>query len=135
MNTWSGLPFLRDKRTQRVWIGIVITWACVRAYAINKFFGQHHINPWGYLFVDLASSVPYALYSSRAVVNFLDKSWFLLRRNALLTALFFYIPDLYIFIFARTVPVSLYIGFVISIVIFSILALISLKNDVIKANR
>jgi len=127
-----NLTFLHDQRTHRTWLVLVLAWASFRAFAINKFFGHHGVNVWAYLVVDLASSVPYAVYSARAVVNFLDKTWLELRRNTLLAALFFYIPDIYIFIFARTVPTSLYIGFGITIIIFSVVAFLSLRNDASK---
>lgn len=111
------------------WLLLVLAWASFRAVAINKFFGDHNVNAWGYLIVDLASSIPYALFSARAVVNFLDRDWIAFRRSVILASIFFYIPDIYVFIFARTVPTSLYIGFGISIIIFSTLALLSLKRD------
>jgi len=124
----------RDKRTHYAYLFLVLAWASFRALAINKFFGQHNVNAWGYLIVDLASSIPYALYSTRAVVNFLDKDWIAFRRNVILTTVFFYIPDIYVFIFARTVPRSLYLGFAISIIFFSTMALLSLKKDASKTN-
>lgn len=129
MNIGKSVAFLRNKHAQQAWLALVIVWACFRAFAINKFFGEHNVNPWGYLLVDLASSIPYALYSSRAVISFLDKAWPKLRRYVILSAIFFYMPDVYVFIFARTVPTSLYLGFVVTIIIFSILAIISLKRD------
>ena len=130
----QGVRFtiLRDKRTHYAYLFLVLAWACFRAIAINKFFGQHNVNAWGYLVVDLGASVPYALYSTRAVVNFLDKDWIAFRRNVILTTAFFYIPDIYVFIFARTVPRSLYLGFAISIIIFSTMALLSLERDISK---
>lgn len=132
MNQRPNVSLLRDTQTQYVWRVLVLAWACFRAVAINKFFGDHSVNAWGYLAVDLASSIPYAIYSARAVISYLDKAWHDLRRNVIVSSLFFYIPDLYIFIFARRVSNSLYIGFIISIIIFSTLALISLKKDVTK---
>lgn len=132
MTSRVNLTFLRDKRALRTWLVVVLAWASFRAFAINKFFGHHSVNVWGYLVVDLASSVPYAVYSARAVVNFLDKSWITLRRNTFLAALFFYIPDVYVFIFARTVPTSLYVGFGITIIIFSVVAFLSLRSDATK---
>lgn len=132
MNMGKSQAFLRGKRAQQSWIALVIIWACVRAFAINRFFGQHSVNPWGYLLVDLASSIPYAINSSRAIISFLDKAWAKLRRYVILSAIFFYMPDVYVFIFARTVPTSLYVGFAISIIFFSILAVMSLKKDAIK---
>lgn len=135
MNQPTNLAFLRDKRTHFVWLLLVLAWAVFRAFAINKFFGDHKVNAWGYLAVDLASSLPYAMYSARAVVNFLDKSWLAFRRNVVLTAIFFYIPDIYVFIFARTVPASLYVGFGISIIFFSTFAFMSLRRDVGKDKK
>lgn len=127
-----NVSFLRDKRMHYAWLILVLAWAGFRAVVINRFFGDHKVNAWGYLAVDLASSIPYAIYSARAVVNFLDRYWVVFRRNVIFAAIFFYIPDIYVFIFARTVPTSLYVGFGISIIIFSTLALLSLKRDASK---
>lgn len=113
---------------------LVLGWACFRAFVIHKFFGDHNVNAWGYLIVDLAASIPYALYSAKAVVNFLDKQWRIFRRNVIFTAVSFYIPDIYVILFARKVPASLYIGFAITIVIFSSLAFFTLKKDVTKVS-
>ena len=135
MNQQSKTGFLRHKRARYAWLFLVLVWACFIALAINKFFGDHNVNSWGYLAVDLASSVPYALYSAKAVINFLDKSWMVFRKNVIMTALFFYIPDLYVLLFARTVPTSLYLGFGISIVFFSTLAFSSLKRDASKRKQ
>ena len=135
MNDRMTTAFLRNKRTHQVWLIIVLIWASFRAFAINKFFGDHEVNAWGYLIIDLTTSIPYAIYSTRTVVNFLDKSWIQFRRNFALTALFFYIPDIYVFAFARAVPKSLYIGFGISIVVFSIMGFMNLRKDVIKASK
>ena len=129
MSQRMNVSILRDKRMHYAWLLLVLAWASFRAVAINKFFGDHNVNAWGYLIVDLASSIPYALFSARAVVNFLDRDWIAFRRSVILASIFFYIPDIYVFIFARTVPTSLYIGFGISIIIFSTLALLSLKRD------
>jgi len=129
MNQQVRLSLLRDKRTHYAWLVLVLAWACFRAFAINKFFGDHNVNAWGYLVVDIASSIPYGLYSAQVVVNFLDKDWISFRKNLILTAIFFYIPDIYVLVFARTVPQSLYVGFAISILFFSTIAFLSLKRD------
>ena len=132
MNSKNRLWFLRDKRTHGVWLVLVLGWAIFRAVAINKFFSDHKVNSWGYLAVDLASSVPYAIYSARAMVNYLDKDWQKFRKSIGLTAGFFYIPDLYVLVFARSVSSLLYIGFAISILLFSLAAIIGFRNDVSK---
>lgn len=135
MNQQVRFSILRDKRTHYAWLALVLAWGCFRAFAINRFFGDHNVNAWGYLVVDFASSIPYAFYSAQVVVNFLDKDWITYRKNLLLTAFFFYIPDMYVLIFARTVPQSLYIGFAISILFFSTIAFLSLKRDMKLENK
>jgi hypothetical protein len=129
MNQQVRLSLLRDKRTHYAWLVLVLAWACFRAFAINRFFGDHNVNAWGYLVVDIASSIPYAFYSAQVVVNFLDKDWISFRKNLVFTAIFFYIPDIYVLVFARTVSQSLYVGFGISILFFSTIAFLSLNRD------
>ena len=135
MNESKRLSFLRDKRTHRTWLVLVLCWALFRAFAINKFFGQHDVNAWGYLFVDITSSVPYAIYSAKSLVNFLDARWPTFRENILLTALYFYIPDIYVLIFARTVPTSLYVGFGLSMTVFTLVAILSFKKDIKRSSE
>jgi len=132
MNSKNRLWFLRDKRAHGVWLVLVLGWAIFRAVAINKFFGDHKVNSWGYLAVDLASSVPYAIYSARAIVSYYDNDWRTFRKCTAITVLCFYIPDIYVLVFARQVPRSLYLGFGISITIFSLITLIGFRNDVSK---
>jgi hypothetical protein len=135
MSSKMNLSLLRDKRTHYAWLLVVLAWACFRAVALNKFFGAHNIHAWTYLVVDLLSSIPYAIYSSKSTVNFLDKDWQRFRKNVLVTAISFYIPDLYVNVFARTVPKSLYLGFAFSICIFSGLAFLSVRRDISKINK
>lgn len=132
----ANLSFLRDKNAQRSWIALVIAWAVIRALVIKDVFGDYGINGWSYFAVDLGSGIPYAIYSGRAVINFLDKDWLAIRKNGLLALIFFYIPDIYVLIFARQIPFSLLIGFLISIAIFTIFAIWGFRRDISKgANK
>ena len=128
----ANLSFLRDKNAQRSWIALVIAWAVIRAVVIKDVFGGYGINGWSYFAVDLGSGIPYAIYSGRAVINFLDKDWLAIRKNGLLALIFFYIPDIYVLIFARQIPFSLLIGFLLSIVIFTIFAIWGFRRDISK---
>jgi hypothetical protein len=132
MKTRVNLSFLKDKKAQRTWIALVIAWAVIRAVVIKDVFGSYGINGWAYFCVDLGSGVPYAIYSGRAVIDFLNKDWLDIRKNALLAFIFFYIPDIYVLIFAKKVPISLLIGFLISIGVFTSIAIWGLRRDVEK---
>lgn len=129
MKNRVNLSFLKSKKAQRTWLILVIAWAFIRAIFINNFFGRYGVNAWGYFAVDLTSAIPYAIYSGRVVINFLDKNWLKFRRNGLLAGIFFYIPDIYVLIYAKEVPMSLLVGFLITIIIFSIIAIFGLLRD------
>lgn len=132
MKNRVNLSFLKSKKVQRTWLILVIAWACVRAIIIRNFFGKYGVNGWAYFAVDLGSAIPYAIYSGRAVINFLDKNWLEFRKNGFLGLLFFYIPDIYVLIYAKEVPMSLLIGFLITIEMFSVITIFGLRGDVQK---
>lgn len=135
MKNRVNLSFLKGKKAQRTWLILVIAWAFIRAIFINNFFGRYGVNAWAYFAVDLTSAIPYAIYSGKAVINFLDKDWAELRKNGLLAAIFFYIPDISVLIYAKKVPSSLLIGFLITIAIFSIFAIFGLRKDAHKGEK
>jgi hypothetical protein len=130
MKSRANLAFLRDKKAQRSWLALVIVWAIIRALVIGDVFGDYGINGWIYFLVDLGSGIPYAIYSGKAVINFLDKQSRLFRKNCCLALLFFYIPDLYVLIFGKRIPDSLLIGFLISVAIFTAFAILGFRKDI-----
>jgi hypothetical protein len=113
---------LRSTGAKRTWIFLVLTWAIIRTIVVKDFFSEYGIHPWIYLSIDLLSSIPYAHYSANLVISYLDKNWVTTRKNFFLTAIFFYIPDIYIFTAANRIPKQLLAGFVISVLIFSAVA-------------
>ena len=113
---------LRTAGAKRAWVFLVLAWAIIRTIAVKDFFGQYGIHPWIYLVIDLFSSLPYAHYSANLVISYLDKEWTKTQKNFVLTAVFFYVPDIYIFTAANRIPKPLLAGFAISVVIFSAIA-------------
>jgi hypothetical protein len=113
---------LRSAGAKRTWIFLVLTWAIIRTIVVKDFFSEYGIHPWIYLSIDLLSSIPYAHYSANLVISYLDKNWVTTRKNFFFTAIFFYIPDIYIFTAANRIPKQLLTGFVISVLVFSAIA-------------
>jgi hypothetical protein len=116
------VELLRSAGAKRTWIFLVLAWAVIRTIAVQNFFSAYGIHPWLYLAIDLLSSIPYGHYSANLVISYLDKNWENIRKNFLLTTIFFYIPDIYIFTAANRIPKELFVGFVISVLIFSVIA-------------
>ena len=130
-----NFSFLKGEKAQRTWLFLVIAWAFIRTLFIRNFFSQYGVNAWAYFVVDLTSAIPYAIYSGKAVVNFLDKNRGELRKNGLLGLTFFYIPDVYVLVYAKEVPSSLLTAFLITIAIFSIFAIFGLRKDIHKGEK
>lgn len=120
----SRIDFLRTARAKQTWLFLVIAWAIIRTIAVKDFFSAYGIHPWIYLVIDLISSIPYAHFSANLLISFLDIHWESLTKNFLFTTIFFYVPDLYIFTAARRIPNQLLIGFIISVLFFSAIAIL-----------
>ena len=132
MKSEKILALAQARATKLIWGALVLAWSLFRAVAIRYFFKRYGINFWAYLAVDLATSIPYAKYSADLVVSFLKKDRRGMRRATLLTALFFYLPDLYVITFARQVPASLWSGFALSMAFFSGLAVVQIRENLRK---
>jgi hypothetical protein len=126
----SPLEILRTTGAKRTWFFLVLAWALIRTIAVKDFFSAYGIHPWIYLLIDLLSSIPYAHYSANLVISYLDKEWDNARKNFFLTAIFFYVPDIYIFTAANKIPKPLLIGFVVSVLVFSTIATIGIVKKI-----
>jgi hypothetical protein len=126
----SPLEILRTTGAKRTWFFLVLAWALIRTIAVKDFFSAYGIHPWIYLLIDLLSSIPYAHYSANLVISHLDKKWENARKNFLLTAVFFYVPDIYIFTAANKIPKPLLIGFFVSVLVFSTIATIGIVKKI-----
>lgn len=126
----SPLDLLRTTGAKRTWFFLVLAWALIRTIAVKDFFSAYGIHPWIYLVIDLLSSIPYAHYSANLVISYLDKKWDNARKNFLLTAIFFYVPDIYIFTAANKIPKPLLIGFIVSVLVFSTIAIVGIVRRI-----
>ena len=85
-------------------------------------FGSHGTNGFGYLIVDLATTVPYAIYSARAAFAWIDHSPTFLR-NLVISAVCFIAPDVYVVATARQVPPIIWFGFGAFVTLTAVLAI------------
>lgn len=120
------LPDMNDvivrRRAIGAWIALSLLWSCMRAALIWWVFGSHGTNGLEYLIVDLAATVPYAIYSARAAFAWIDKSPTFLR-NLVISAACFISPDLYVVATARQVPLAIWFGFGAFVTLMAILAI------------
>ena len=130
MNRQQNLEFLRSKYTKLIWYLLVLGWAIIRTFLVKEVFQKNGVNPYIYLIIDLAASVPYAKYTHKLAISYLDKDWKSFRFALLVSVITFYAPDIYILASARHVPTSIYFGFFLVLAVFSTAAVISVLKRV-----
>ena len=133
MNISSWIKSERhQKLIERWWIAIVITWGLIRTIAVDKTFAKYGVNPYVYLAIVLTISVPYAITTAKLFFAIVEKNY----RNLIvlipLTLIFHFAPDAYILSAAKSVPRSIFDGFILIIAIFT---LFGIREIVIKVRE
>ena len=122
--------FLERRSVQYTWLALVLIWGVIRTLVIWALFKKYGVNPWIYLIIDLAASVPYAKYSAQLAIDFIRNNSAGLWRSIALTAITFYLPDLYVLIFSKNVPGDLLVGFLISMGVFTTISLLQIIRSI-----
>ena len=120
---------IKRKQGLNIWVFLVLAWALIRAYFVNNIFQKYGVDGKIYLFIDLASSIPYAICSGKALFAYLDRNRRSFIVQSILATIFFYLPDLYIFLAAKHVPTGTYFGLVLWVLVMSTLALLKFRSD------
>lgn len=124
------IDVIERKSSVALWATVVLAWGITRTFFVNDFFGKYGINPVLYFILDIVCSVPFAIYSAHLLASFLRNDLPSFRKNVLFTAFYFYIPDIYIFVFADDVPTRLLAGFFVTVAIFSIFTVAQIVRTV-----
>jgi hypothetical protein len=126
------LSFLEDAEARRkglrIWFALVLLWSVARSVLVTKVFHQYGLNPALYFTIDFLSSIPYAHASAQSLIAFIDH-----RRGqsitwALVAAVAFYLPDIYILWASKAVPPSTYLGFGLVLAVLSTFAYLQWKE-------
>lgn len=126
------IQYLEDAESRRkglrIWICLVLTWSFARSIVVAKVFSEYGLNPQLYFAIDFFSSIPYAYASAQSLLTYIDKKRFQSIAWALVTAVAFYLPDIYIVIASEHVPPSTYVGFALILALLSALAYMQWKE-------
>ena len=121
-----------QKLIERWWIAIVITWGLIRTIAVDKTFAKYGVNPYVYLAIVLTISVPYAITTAKLFFAIVSKKYRSLVLLIPLALFFHFAPDAYILSAAKSVPRSIFDGFILIIAIFT---LFGIREIVIKVRE
>ena len=110
------------------WLIVWLIWSGIRSLVIGEVFSPHGVDINQYFLVDFFTTIPYAIFSARAVFAAIDKSskFFL---DATLAAVAFLLPDIYVFVMAKEVATAVWVEFTAYVILMSTLALIGAKSD------
>ena len=114
----------------RTWVAAVLTWSMVRTLVVAHTLGRYGVNPWAYGALDLAVSGPYALATAGVVTNLLDGCRASARRCALVAAVTFMVPDVYLLVAGHDKPRLAYVVVVTVATVLAVSALLSLALQV-----
>ena len=108
---------------ERWWIAIVLVWDILKSLLVDKAFSKYGVNPYVYFAIVISIAIPYAIATAKLLFSLIEKHW----RNAGIyggiAIVLHFIPDIYILETAKQVPRSLFDGFILTIVIFSIIGI------------
>lgn len=102
--TTIGTRTRRRVVLERVWILLTVLYGIGRAAVVGAAFGDHGVNPWLYLVIDLVTSVPLGLSTARVIGGLVDHDFVAVRRWAVVAVAAFVAPDLYVLIAGRGIP-------------------------------
>ena len=103
----SKATLQRRRRLSNTWATVVVTWSFIRTLLVWAAVGDYGLNPWIYLVIDLTCSIVDAFTTPRMVLNFIDERYRLAASWGLIALVVFIIPDLYIFLGTRKLPLKL----------------------------
>jgi hypothetical protein len=131
----SAATLRRRKVLSRTWAIVVVAWSLLRTLIVWAALGEYGINPWIYLSIDLASAVVDAYTTPRMVLAFIDNQYKTAAKWLLISAVAFVIPDLYIFLGTRTMPMRVIVIILSIIAITTLVAVISVVRKVVAGRR
>ena len=130
MNHPRRVNFLYLKLTKIIWYVVVLGWAIIRTLAVRTVFEKNGVNPWVYLAIDLAASIPYAHFTHQLVLTYFEKDWPRFKRAVVISIITFYAPDVYILLVAKQVPGVVYSGFFLILATFSAFAVFGIYRKI-----
>ncbi|MCY7299785.1 MAG: hypothetical protein LH616_11305 [Ilumatobacteraceae bacterium] len=100
----------RRKNLSRTWAGIVVVWSLIRTLIVWAAVGEYGLNPWIYLSLDLGAAIVDAVTTPRMVIAFIDDHFKQAFKWAVISVVAFIIPDVYIFLGTRTLPLRIIVA-------------------------
>jgi hypothetical protein len=94
---------------ERVWVAATVGYGMARALLVGATLAQYGVNPWGYLVLDLATSIPLGISTARVVCALVDRDMQKARRWAIVAVLTDFAPDIFIVIVGRQMPAIVYV--------------------------
>lgn len=116
----------------RAWAVGIVAFSLARALIAWPALGQYGVNPWWFLALDIVTAPPYGIGQAVTVKILRDR-----RREprasipwAVLVALAFVAPYAYIFIASGEMPLLAYVGVLLWMVVFGVLAVVRMRRQI-----
>lgn len=121
---------LSTTKKERIWVLLVVIYGLGKSLVVWHTLGKYGVNALLYLAFDIGAAIPYGIATARVVIYGLARDWYRVRVWGAIALVTHFIPDVYIFAVLREPPPLLVDGLVFLIVIFTMVALISIIRQI-----
>ena len=116
----------RRRRLEVGWLVVNVVYAALRTFVAWATVRKYGVNIYGFVAVEVGSSIPYAIATSKAIGALVDKRKRHAVRWGLLAAVVFPLPELYVGLSGHGMPKYVYavlVGLVVALGVFGALTI------------
>lgn len=128
MSTLLLVRLPHGKTLKKIWLILVLLYAALRALTVDYFLGAYGVRGEVYFAIEIATSIPFARFSAYLVEDIVaGRSW---AKNAIVTALSYIAPDIYLLATIHSAPSRVYFWTLSVVAVLSSISLIALRQRI-----
>ena len=109
---------------KRAWVATIVGYSVLRAVLAWGFLGEHGVNPWIFLAIDVLTAVPYATSTGNIPGNIVRGERRALAWNVVIAIVMFLAPYVYLWYASDTAPTDLRTGMAVLVLVLAAAAAI-----------
>lgn len=94
---------------ERLWVLVTLGYGIARALVVGATLSDYGVDPWLYLAIDLATSIPLGIATARLVCALVDRDLARARRWTLVALAMNFAPDVFVLVVGRDMPAIVYV--------------------------
>ena len=104
----AGQLTKHQKLVERLMASTVVLYSFAATFVVWRELRQFGVNPILFFVIDVATSWPYGIATTRIVVNFINKEWRAVQKWSWIASACFVTPQIYVLLTASSAPPKIY---------------------------